>query len=190
MLLFSALVIAGAVWWWSRSSPPAAEPTTAQREGKADARRSQTARARDVPSGAPRRIAHAYRMSPAERAEFHRSLLELLAGRAAAAPSHTTDGLDELAGSALEDREEAVGDEEMNQWNQVLMQHLGDELEPLTDECFGMALERSPNLVQDLALELTVLAHEEFGGLVEVVELGPRTRQTIPISSSVSASPC
>jgi hypothetical protein len=119
-------------------------------------------------------------MSPAERAEIHRSLLELLARRPAAAPSETSDGLDELAGPALEEREEAVGDEEMNQWNQVLMQHLGEELEPLTDECFGMALERSPNLVQDLELELTVLAEEEFGGLIEVVELGPRNEADDP----------
>jgi hypothetical protein len=171
MLLFGVVVLAG-VLWWLRSSPPAAEPTRAEIEVKADTRPSQSSRERDAPSGSPRRIAQAYRISPTERAELHRLLLEMLARRTGAASSGTSHRPDDLAGLALEEREEPVGDEEMNQWNEVLMQHLGDELAPLTDECFGMALERSPNLVQDVELELTVMADEEFGGLVEVVELG------------------
>jgi hypothetical protein len=177
-LLFGVLVLAGLLWWL-RSSPPAAE-SRAEIEVKADTRPGHVSRERNAPSGSPRPIARAYRMSPAERAEIHRSLLEMLARRAAAASSGTSDRLDDLAGRELDDREEAVADEEMNQWNEVLMQHLGDELEPLTDECFDMALERSPNLVQDVELELTVLADEEFGGLVEVVELGPRNEADDP----------
>jgi hypothetical protein len=175
VVLLGLTTFAALLMWLLQSSAPVANTLT-EIDGNADARSSAVRQGGHVEGPSPRPIDRAYRMAPTERAEVHRTLLAALARRTLADPtasSGKSGPSDGLPVPDLEDGEGSVGDEEMTQWNQVLMQHLSDELEPLTDECFQTAREHFPELQQYVALELTVLAEEEFGGLIEAVELGP-----------------
>jgi hypothetical protein len=126
----------------------------------------------------PPPIGDVHRVSPERRAEIHRLILAGLARREAERtidpPPDDPLALDE----GLDDDEVSL--EAMNRWNQTLMQRLDEELAPLTDECFETALARAPDLAWFVEVELTVVADEEFGGLIETVEMGARNEATDP----------
>jgi hypothetical protein len=175
LVVFGVTMAAAFLAWFLWPSPPADNSTTVENVEKPTVE-PHAATARHDSSPSSNRIVRARRISPTERAELHRLLLAAHSRRA-----HVTDVAssgplpsDSRTGPSADDGSEAVGDDEMNEWNQVLMQHLGEDLGPLTDECFQAALERSPGLVQFVELELSVLVDEEHAALIETVDLGPR----------------
>jgi hypothetical protein len=185
MVFFGVTVAAAFFAWFLWPSPPADAPTPVEDAEKPIVEPSSS-RARDDSSPSSNRIAHARRISPTERAELHRLLLAAHSRRAHAtdvassgplpSDSRTKPSDSRTKPSADDEAEASVGDDEMNEWNQILMQHLGEDLVPLTEECFQAALERSPGLAQFVELELSVLVDEEHAALIETVDLGPRNQ--------------
>jgi hypothetical protein len=180
MVFFGVTVAAAFLAWLLWQSPPADTPTmveNAERQTTATAE-PHAINARHDSSPSSDRIVRARRISPTERAELHRLLLAAHSRRTHDPEVASSGSLpsNSRTGSSADDEAEAVGDDEMNEWNQILMQRLDEDLAPLTEECFQAALERSPGLVQFVELELSVLVDEEHAALIETVDLGPRNQ--------------
>lgn len=62
-----------------------------------------------------------------------------------------------------------------------LLKVMNEELMPLADECYALALEQNPTLKGDLMLNIETIGDEEIGGVVEVVEPGPDNQIVDPL---------
>ncbi len=54
-----------------------------------------------------------------------------------------------------------------------LLKVMNEDLMPLADECYALALERDPTLAGDLMLNIETIGDEQIGGVVEIVEPSP-----------------
>ena len=84
------------------------------------------------------------------------------------------------AGAA--DQAPVVGDLQDRSGNHgYLLKVMNEELMPLADECYALALEQNPTLEGDLMLNIETIGDAEIGGVVEVVEPGSDNQIVDPL---------
>jgi len=62
-----------------------------------------------------------------------------------------------------------------------LLKVMNEDLMPLADECYALALEQNPTLEGDLMLNIETIGDVEIGGVVEIVEPGPDNQIVDPL---------
>ena len=111
-------------------------------------------------------------MTKAEREAFREQIQRGLKRRAAApSPRDDADEGDDADDADHEPSGEGVKDRTGGDLSS-LVATVNEDFLPLANECYAMALERSPGLRGMLDMNITLIADEEVGGLVESADLG------------------
>lgn len=123
-------------------------------------------------TSAPRRIEAKRKVDRAEREAYRREIAERLAERARSRPAKP-----ESAASPKPDADEPAREpgQIRDRSEGKLSKFVGtvnEDFMPLAEECYQQALEQQPDLGGLLDMNVSIIADEELGGLVESAELG------------------
>jgi hypothetical protein len=172
-----AIVLAMGIGWLAVRQDPRA-PVEREVAGAIEPgpTRADTTRGDAHVDVSPQKVAKRARVSRAERDEIYRRILAGLAERgSAAAPDEPND--EPSADPREEEPRERtpirnrLGDKDG--WGDALSDLLTNDFVPLADECFADARERNPDLAGMAAIEVTVVADEDIGGVVESATPAP-----------------
>jgi hypothetical protein len=173
-----ALVLAVVAGWFAlrgdRRAPVEREVATAKQGARIEgtgARESTAAEAK---------VARRARVSRAERDAVYRRILDGLARRSGTADeAEEPSPADPVRADPSIDGAQPQRDPIRNRlgdddgWGDVMSSCLSDDFGPLADECIADARERAPELAGMAAIEFTVVADEDIGGVVESADAAP-----------------
>ncbi len=171
MLVVVAIVLAAVAGWLAMREPPQA---TAVRGATAQVDAPHVDAIQPAQDHDTTKISTRARVSRAERDALHRRIADALARRAAAPDeerserppladaSNRTEGEEDTTRPPIRNR---LGDDDG--WGDTLVRQLADDFGPLADECIADVRERVPDLAGMVALDITIAADEDIGGVVE-----------------------
>ena len=173
----AALCVLGGLWFVLRDEQPDKAPGTMEQPQVRGTAKSSV-RERENAQQQTRTKAQRRTISQERRAEREAMRGRIIAGLTrdnAASPSPDNDdpfdrrarpgeATDKPPASDLKDRSGNHG---------YLLKIMNEELMPLADECYALALERDPTLAGELMLNIETIGDEQIGGIVEVVEPDP-----------------
>jgi hypothetical protein len=177
-----AVAVAVVVWLLRGAAQPG--PTTAHGpERSEDGVRSKDGAAEQEGSGdvAPEveRVRSKRRVDEAERRAYRREIAQRLVERhrqrrQVSSADDRSDDDDERRSAPGQIRDRTDGELE------DFVATVNDDFMPLAEECYEHALEDAPDLAGMLDMNVSVIADEEIGGLVESAELGAQNEIAHP----------
>jgi hypothetical protein len=173
-ILVIAIVLAVvAAWHVTRGEPRVAEEraaVTQKVDPRGDGPRS------DAESVPQKKVERRARVSRAERDAVYRRIIDGLArrdgsGAASVDDAPPTEQVDTPTKAPREKIRNRLGD--TDGWGDAMSDLLTNDFGPLADECIADARDRAPDLAGMAAIEFTVVADEDIGGVVESADAAP-----------------
>lgn len=175
LVVMVVLVVAGLLAWvepWNRGGRASAPPQAATQDSE-----DGGSQGGDEPGVGVERVVETKRkISKRERERYEQAIRDAPGRRAQAAaqregPSSTDLPLEDDDREPSHDPGSGGLTDRSDGKLAGLLQDLQDDVMPLADECYELALERDPTLQGGLDLQFEVVGDEDVGGLVDSVEL-------------------